>query len=337
MLNWIKRHKLLILLLIIVYTYYFIAYYQPRHTAINQQQVQGVKTNISLIIEPEDDRTLLDAIYSATREIHVVVYLLSDKEIIDALIAKDAEGLDVKVMLEEHTFGGAGLNKKSRKVLADGGVEVTWSNPVFALTHQKTIIIDDTHVFILNQNLTASAFDKNREFNIADYNLQDTLEIEKMFEADWDRTSFTPAESNLVISPYNSRAKLSTLLNDAVDEIDIEAEVLTDKDIINLLKNKAKTAKIMVIIPSFSKISANEKSARELEDSGVDVRTISSPYIHAKLLVTDDAKAYVGSINFTTQSMDENRELGIILSETEVIQRLTESFDSDWEKAVDYQ
>lgn len=163
--NWIKKHKLLILLLLFVYSSYFILNYR-QYQPVSLQQVQGVKTNLNLIIEPEDDRTLLDAIYNATREIHVVVYLLSDKEILEALIAKDAEGLDVRVMLEEHTFGGAGLNKKSRKVLDEGGVEVAWSNPSYALTHQKTIIIDDNQVFILNQNLTASAFDKNREFNI---------------------------------------------------------------------------------------------------------------------------------------------------------------------------
>jgi hypothetical protein len=34
--------------------------------------------------------------------------------------------------------------------------------------------------------------------------------------------------------------------------------------------------------------------------------------------------------------MDENRELGIILSEPGVVQKLTESFDSDWAQAVDY-
>jgi cardiolipin synthase len=126
------------------------------------------------------------------------------------------------------------------------------------------------------------------------------------------------------------------MLSSAASEIDVEMEVITDKNIISTLETKAKTAKIMMIIPDFQKVSANQPFARQLEDSGIDVRTISSPYIHAKLIVTDDNKAYVGSINFTTQSMDENRELGIIISEAGVVQNLTESFDADWAKAVDY-
>lgn len=296
-----------------------------------------MQSHVSLFREPEDGRTpILTAINNAKKEIHVEVYLLSDQQIIDALIQKKLEGIDVRVMLEQHPFGGGNVNIKTKKTLDDAQVPVQWTNPAYALTHEKTIIIDGTEVLILNQNLTTSSFGKNREFDIIDYSPEYAQEVEKMFDADWDRQSFTPAESNLVISPVNSRDKLSSLLNRVINEIDIESEVMTDKDIISILQTEAKKAKIMVIFPSFSKVPANEKTARILEDSGIDVRTISSPYIHAKLLITDDNKAYVGSINFTSQSMDENRELGIIVSEAGVVQQLTESFDADWEKAVDY-
>ena len=338
MINWLSRHKLLILLLIFVYAYYFLAYHQPHHQAIQQaQEVQGVKTNVTLFEEPEAGREpILTAINNAKQSVHVEVYLLSDQQIIDALIAKKAEGLDVKVMLEEHPFGGGKVNVKSKAALVAAQVSVQFTNPSYALTHEKSIIIDGNEVFILNQNLTTSAFDKNREYDVIDDNLSDAQEVERIFEADWNRTEFTPGDSNLVLSPINSRAKLASLIMNAASEIDLEMEVITDREMLTLLENKSKTAKVMVIIPDFKKIAANEKSARALEDSGIDVRTISSPYIHAKLIISDDSKAYVGSINFTSQSMDDNRELGIILSELGVLQKLTQSFDSDWSQAVDY-
>ncbi len=334
--NWIKRHKFLILLLALVYLEYFLFQYRPQHT-ITPQEVRGVRTNLRLFEEPDDGRTpILEAINSAKKEIHVEVYLLSDKQIIDALIQKKLEGVDVKVMLEEHPFGGVNVNKESKIALDTGHVPVQWTNPAYDLTHEKSIIIDGIEVFILNQNLTTSAFDKNREYDIIDDNVQNAMEIEKMFQADWNRQSFTPAPSNLVISPVNSRAKLTALITNAAREVDVEMEVITDNEIVEELESKAKTAKVMVIIPDFKKISANEKVARKLENSGVDVRTLSSPYIHAKLMVADDIKAYIGSINFTTQSLDANRELGILISEPEVIQKLTESFDADWGQAFDY-
>jgi len=334
--SFLKRHKLLLLLLIIVYVSYFFLYYKSPAN-ISPQEVRGIRTNLTLFEEPDAGREpILNAINGAKKAVHVEVYFLSDKQIIDALIRKKSEGVDVKIMLEEHPYGGGNVNKKSKKILEDGGVQIAWTNPYYALTHEKAIIIDGIEVFILNQNLTTSSFEKNREFDIVDDNLQDAMEVEKMFVADWERRSFTPARSNLVISPYTSRAKLTSILLSAASEIDVEMEVINDKEIIALLKKKAKSTKVMVILPSFSNLQANEAVARKLEDSGVDVKILSAPYIHAKLLVTDDNKAYVGSINFTTQSMDENRELGIVISEADVIQKLTESFDADWEKAVDY-
>lgn len=126
--------------------------------------------------------------------------------------------------------------------------------------------------------------------------MDQVAEIEKMFEADWKRESFTPTLSNLIISPYNSRVILEALLKNAVSEIDIEMEVFTDKKMLALLSEKAKTTKITVILPDLSKIEANSQTARKLEDAGIDVRLLSKPYLHAKLIVIDDQKAYVGSI-----------------------------------------
>jgi phosphatidylserine/phosphatidylglycerophosphate/cardiolipin synthase-like enzyme len=55
--------------------------------------------------------------------------------------------------------------------------------------------------------------------------------------------------------------------------------------------------------------------------------------MHAKMILSDDTKAYIGSINFSAQSMDENRELGIILTQADSIQKLTTTFETDWESA----
>ena len=45
-----------------------------------------------------------------------------------------------------------------------------WTNSTFSLTHEKSIVIDKNKAFILNQNLTASSFSKNREYDVLDTN-----------------------------------------------------------------------------------------------------------------------------------------------------------------------
>ncbi len=64
------------------------------------------------------------------------------------------------------------------------------------------------------------------------------------------------------------------------------------------------------------------------------MKILSSPYVHAKLLLVDGERAYIGSVNFSAQSMDKNRELGILVSQPDVIERLKGVFETDWASAT---
>ena len=71
----------------------------------------------------------------------------------------------------------------------------------------------------------------------------------------------------------------------------------------------------------------------QLESAGVHVvlypDTSSALYIHAKVIDVDGAKAFVGSENFSTASLDYNRELGVITSSTAVLGPLNSTLSSD--------
>jgi phosphatidylserine/phosphatidylglycerophosphate/cardiolipin synthase-like enzyme len=55
--------------------------------------------------------------------------------------------------------------------------------------------------------------------------------------------------------------------------------------------------------------------ASQLEGCGVTLVSLAVPYIHAKALVADGTSAYVGSANYTAVSLDQNRELGLIVTD----------------------
>lgn len=330
--NFLKKNSITIILFCLVYSWFFISstFNKPSNIPI-----LGTSGNILLFREPDAGKApLLNEIKNAKEEILVEVYLLSDKDIIQALIDSKKRGVDVSLILEEHPFGGGSLNNKSKKTLEDNNIDVKWSSSKFALTHEKAIIIDKKEVFILNQNLTASSFVKNREYDVLDTNPNDVLQARNVFVADWEEKSISSNTDYLVLSPINSRIKISSLLNSGTKSIEIEDEIIEDKQIINLLKEKAKNVNIKIIIPTFSQVESNKIAVSELIKSGILVKVISSPYIHAKLILIDDKTAYVGSINLSSQSMDENRELGIILSEAKSINLLNQTFDLDWSKAA---
>ena len=329
--QFIRKQFLLILCILLVYGAYVVTHV---HTA-TKQQVLGASVNLSLFVQPESgEQPILDAINASQKEVDVEVYLLSDKDIIASLIAACGRGVTVRVMLEEHPFGGGTINQKTHQQLNSSCVHVAWTNPTFSLTHEKTIVIDSQEVFILNQNLTASSFTKNREYDIIDTNRVDIATIQQLFQADWTRNSFRIGSSNLVISPLNSRDTLTSLVSSATTTLSIETEVIDDPDMIRLLMQKAKSIPVAIILPSFSSVSSNKKVAQEFIASGIQVKTITSPYIHAKLILVDNRRAYVGSVNLTTQSMDDNREVGIILSQQDILAPLRQTFSRDWENAT---
>ncbi len=307
---------------------WFQQYNKPHYTS---QDVLGSSSNLALIIQPEaGEDPIVNVINQAKKDILVEDYLLSDKAVISALEQAQKRNVDVEVMLEQHPFGGGSLNPKTKQELEQAGVKVEWANPTFALTHEKCILIDDNEALILSQNLTAASFKSNREYDIADTNPQDVAEIKNIFIADWQRINFTPTQTNLVISPLTSRPKLETLLNSATKSLEIEMEVIDDKQIESILTTKAKTIPIELILPDMNSDTSNQSQAQLLKNAGVQIHTLKHPYIHAKMIMVDDQRVYVGSINFTTASLDENRELGIIISKPDIVDKINQTFESDW-------
>lgn len=328
-----RKNIITLLLLLLVYGFFYI----DKNFNKPKANVLSANSNIAVFTQPESgEEPLVNAINAAKDEVLVEVYLLSDKKIIQSLIDVKNRGVSTRVILEQHPFGGGNVNSNTQKILSDAGVSVFWSNPKFSLTHEKAIIIDKKILFVLSQNLTTSSFSKNREYDIFDTNKEDVLLARDIFVADWERRSFSSTKTNLINSPDNSRVNIEALINSAKQTIDIEMEVIEDNEIIDLLSQKAKNATIRILAPPSSEIKTNQEAFTKLKNAGVLIKTIKTPYMHAKLILVDGGRTYVGSINLSTQSMDSNRELGIILSDSSVVQTIKKTFDADWDKGLNF-
>ncbi len=91
-----------------------------------------------VFIEPGDGRgPLLDEIADARKSIVLEVYLITDDEFVRALAGARRRAVDVRVILEEHPFGGDGRQEETFARLQQAGIAVRWGNPVFRFTHMK--------------------------------------------------------------------------------------------------------------------------------------------------------------------------------------------------------
>jgi phosphatidylserine/phosphatidylglycerophosphate/cardiolipin synthase-like enzyme len=54
--------------------------------------------------------------------------------------------------------------------------------------------------------------------------------------------------------------------------------------------------------------------------------------LHAKSIIRDKNAVFVGSFNYTKNSLENNREIGIFVS-GEVAKSISQSFESDWKQS----
>ena len=297
--------------------------------------------DLQIYVEPSaGDGFLLDGINNAQTSVYLGIYLLTDRKIISALEDAAHRHLEVRVMIETHPYGSGSVSPTTTlDKLQAAGAKAQATNPSFALTHEKCMVIDNGTAYIMTSNFTLSALGgssstKNREYDITDKNQQDVQGIIDIFNADWNRTSAQYNAPNLVVSPDNSRNDFKSLINSARKTLLIEAEEMQDAEIEQALISAAQRGvQVQVILPNGSSGDSNGPGIDTIKRGGVEVKEDSQLYMHAKIIVVDGQKAFVGSENISASSLDRNRELGIIIADTSVIDTLQKTFLLDWEES----
>jgi phosphatidylserine/phosphatidylglycerophosphate/cardiolipin synthase-like enzyme len=296
---------------------------------------------LSLLVMPDMGmKPLLSAIQGAEKSIHIEIYMFTDHDqtaqLAQALIDRAKAGVDVRVMFDPHPYTGkpqpgqpTNVNDPVMKALSAGGVKVKTANPKFTYTHEKAMVIDGTTAFIMTMNLTNSAFNKNREYAVVDGNPTDVAEVDRIFQADWNQQSVTVQDPNLVVSPDNSRRQILNLIDSAKKTIVLQCEYLTDPQVAAHLGARAKAGVEVEVM--LSNQPSNAQESKLLGDQGVSkVEFIKKVTMHAKMIVVDAQEAYVGSENFTANSLDNNREMGILVQDKAAINTLITTANKDW-------
>ncbi|MBA3450570.1 MAG: hypothetical protein H0T18_05095 [Chloroflexia bacterium] len=189
------------------------------------------------------------------------------------------------------------------------------------------MVVDDAVAVIMNQNLTESAFTTNRDFGVVTERPDAVRTAAALFEADWTRGA-EPDPGPLVVSPTNARVQLLGIIDDARRSLDLYAEVLRDPELLAALTAAEERGVDVRLVVSPSDDFAVER--RALTAAGVDIRLATSLYIHAKVIFADGERAFIGSQNLSATSLDQNRELGIIIDDPVNLARISRIFEIDF-------
>jgi len=125
------------------------------------------------------------------------------------------------------------------------------------------------------------------------------------------------------------------LIEGAQDSIDVYAEFITDSEIVDALVNAgSRGVQVRLVMSEAIDESLWYEEPGFLARNGVDVRIVNTLYIHAKALLVDGQLAWIGSQNFTANSLDNNREVGVIVTKPAALSRIQRAFDIDFTSGV---
>lgn len=273
--------------------------------------------------------SLVDEINNAQQRVYLEAYIFTETRLRDAIIAAHARWIDVKVLLENNPYKAPYLNDKHFNALSEAWVDVKWSDPLnYSLNHSKLLIIDQK-AYVSTGNFSYSLFKHNRDFivSIEDTELFDVLK--NLFLRDFEHKKWWEIHPNLVLSPDNSRAKLTKLIHESEESIDFYFPYIADEDFESeLFKAQEKWVKIRWIVGK-DFYEENKEIIDRFTSKGIQIYPLIKEKLHGKAMLFDDEVLYIWSINFSRYSFDKNREIWVLLREKNILSKFQKIFNSD--------
>jgi len=275
---------------------------------------------------------------SSQRRVMVEMYELGRSEIVRALGAAEARGVEVRVITDPTV-------QASRKAVAQlGALRVPErAYPVDDKRHQ----IDHVKLLIADGEAAVGGMNWGRHSDRNhDYVLETRLatEIERLvqvFDQDWAFAGGHPGPLPEQRGPVGQtspgaeiRAMLEAALNRAVHRVLAEVYTLTDGEVAaELVMAHHRGVTVRVLLDPNQ--SYNLHSYAVLRAGGVEVRWYPVPkgiLLHAKIGLFD-GELILGSANWTLSGLGVNHELDVETDDAAVVQAYATRFESDWARS----
>jgi phosphatidylserine/phosphatidylglycerophosphate/cardiolipin synthase-like enzyme len=266
---------------------------------------------VNLLVEPDDGfAPLLKQIKTARRSIDTTIFRFDLGEMQKALEAAVTRGVQVRAFIAHTNSDGERLLRKLETELLAAGVILARSGDDLIRYHGKMLIVDREVLHVMAFNYTRLDINKSRSFAISTRDKRLLQEALKLFESDMTRQPYTPGCDAFVVSPENSRTRLAEFIRGARRELLIYDPKLTDPTMMRLLQERARTGVDVRILGHTGK--------RAL---GLTAAKMPGLRLHARVIIRDAARAFMGSQSLRKAELDERREIGIVTHDARTVIR----------------
>jgi polyphosphate kinase len=289
------------------------------------------------------------AIDPKVKSIKINIYRVAKKsDIMNALLAAVFNGKDVTVVFELQARFDEENNLYWSNRLKEFGAKVIYGVPNLKV-HSKLLQIQRikdgaeqlvTYIGTGNFNEKTSRIYSDLAYLTAKSEIsQEVKRIFRILENNLERSLFR----NLLVSPFNTRRKLTSLIDQEIKhaksgkkaEIKIKINNLTDLKLIEKLYNASNAGvKIEMIIRGICCLKPGVKGLSE----NITVISLVDRYLeHARFIkfANDGNPIFIlTSADFMERNLDNRIEVGVIIKEKSIQQELDTIFDFQWRGSV---
>ncbi|MEF2175565.1 MAG: phospholipase D-like domain-containing protein [Candidatus Absconditabacteria bacterium] len=322
--NYIKNFAKLASMIGIVFLF---NYFTNQSTKLSQDFVQDLDNiNGTLIVGPTFDEESYIKLLTGTK-LDIQVYDLTSPDFINLIIEFRKNLGTVRLMLEDNMYKGNNNYPKIVNKLFKYGVKIQNDSNIRSNYLHSKLLLTDFNFIIQSGNLGYSTFFRNREHFFVSENKEILNNLNELFDKDWNGQKIKSNEihPNLIVCNINCREKIEYLLNNAQSSIYIETQYITDSSILGILESK-NHLDLKIIVGK----GQDENYFKGLEINN-NKRIYSKYYLHTKTILVDNKYLIVGSMNLSDNSLDKNREHGIILINKSLIEQYKKEFMKDWD------
>ena len=277
---------------------------------------------MKLIVQPEEGMSpVVQAVRHAKKNVSIVIFRFDLKDLELALSQAVERGVVVRALIANTNRGGEKRLRKLEHRLLSRGVTVARTGDDLVRYHGKVMIVDDT-LYVLGFNYTKLDIERSRSFGLITEDAKLVKAACDLFECDATRQPFSASEDRLVVSPENARQRLGDLIKGAKKTLSLYDINIGDPRMLKLLQERIKAGVEVRVIGKVKK-----------PPEGMGLRKLAKLRLHARAMVCDGTKVFVGSQSLRRMELDQRREVGLIVSDAKIAKQILDIFDADWEGA----
>jgi len=279
-----------------------------------------------------------DLIASAKQRVMVEMYELGRDDLVEALGAARAAGIEVRVIIDPTV-------KPSRAAAARlRGLDVSVrayqvDDNRHQIDHVKLLVADDDGA-VGGMNWGRHS-DRNHDYVLETRIAAEVARLTRIFDQDWVLAGGHPSPLPMFVGTVAQtapggeiRSMIEGALNGAMHVVLAEVYTLTDPALIaELVMAHDRGVEVRVVLDPNQ--AYNLHAFVVLRAGGVEVRWYPVPrgvLLHAKIGLFD-AELVLGSANWTLSGLGVNHELDIETSDPRAVQQYAARFDADWARS----